>query len=198
MSEWWTYSLSDFLMFSPRTYYRLFELYNAAIWPAQLVAIALGVAILRAVAPRRSAGRDVPSPPCWRHAGSGWRGLSSCCATTPSIGRDAILPPASRSRRCSCSGPGSARPPALADRLGSRRHSRVRHPALCALRSSPDRRADRTAMAAGRSFRRRAGSHGDRDDRRADRGPSAALGLARYSCALVRGERGDAVDDAIA
>ena len=46
MREWWTYSLSDFLMFSPRTYYRLFELYNAAIWPAQFVAIALGVAIL--------------------------------------------------------------------------------------------------------------------------------------------------------
>jgi hypothetical protein len=46
MSEWWTYSLSDFLMFSPRTYYRLFELYNAAIWPAQVAAIALGVTIL--------------------------------------------------------------------------------------------------------------------------------------------------------
>jgi Family of unknown function (DUF6064) len=46
MSEWWTYSLSDFLLFSPRTYYRLFELYNAAIWPAQIVAVALGLAIL--------------------------------------------------------------------------------------------------------------------------------------------------------
>jgi hypothetical protein len=46
MSEWWTYSLSDFLMFSPRTYYRLFELYNAAIWPLQIVGLALGVAIL--------------------------------------------------------------------------------------------------------------------------------------------------------
>jgi hypothetical protein len=46
MSEWWTYSLSDFLMFSPRAYYRLFELYNAAIWPAQLAALALGVAVL--------------------------------------------------------------------------------------------------------------------------------------------------------
>jgi uncharacterized protein DUF6064 len=45
MSEWWTYSLSDFLMFSPRTYYRLFELYNSAIWPLQLVGLALGVAI---------------------------------------------------------------------------------------------------------------------------------------------------------
>jgi Family of unknown function (DUF6064) len=46
MSEWWTYSLSDFLLFSPRTYYRLFELHNRAIWPAQLVALALGAAIL--------------------------------------------------------------------------------------------------------------------------------------------------------
>src|SRR5688500_16860073 len=45
MSEWWTYSLSDFLLFSPRTYYRLFELYNLAIWPAQLAALVLGVAI---------------------------------------------------------------------------------------------------------------------------------------------------------
>lgn len=45
MSEWWTYTLSDFLMFSPQTYYRLFELYNAAIWPAQIAAIVLGLAI---------------------------------------------------------------------------------------------------------------------------------------------------------
>jgi uncharacterized protein DUF6064 len=46
MSEWWTYSLSDFLLFSPRIYYRLFELYNAAIWPLQVAALALGAAIL--------------------------------------------------------------------------------------------------------------------------------------------------------
>jgi hypothetical protein len=46
MSEWWTYSLSDFLLFSPRTYYRLFELYNADIWPGQVAALVLGFAIL--------------------------------------------------------------------------------------------------------------------------------------------------------
>jgi Family of unknown function (DUF6064) len=46
MSEWWTYSLSDFLLFSPRIYYRLFELYNAAIWPLHVAALALGAAIL--------------------------------------------------------------------------------------------------------------------------------------------------------
>jgi hypothetical protein len=46
MGEWLTYSLSDFLLFSPRTYYRLFELYNRAVWPAQLLALALGAAVL--------------------------------------------------------------------------------------------------------------------------------------------------------
>jgi Family of unknown function (DUF6064) len=46
MSEWWTYSLSDFLLFSPRTYYRLFELYNLAVWPWHLLAIVLGLAVL--------------------------------------------------------------------------------------------------------------------------------------------------------
>lgn len=46
MPEWWSYSLSDFLLFAPRTYYRLFELYNAEIWPAQLAALAFGIAIL--------------------------------------------------------------------------------------------------------------------------------------------------------
>jgi hypothetical protein len=58
MSEWWTYTLSDFLLFSPRTYYRLFELYNAAIWPAQIAAVAAGV-FLAALARRggEAAGR---------------------------------------------------------------------------------------------------------------------------------------------
>lgn len=45
MPEWWTYSLSDLVMYSPQTYYRLFELYNAAIWPAQIVAIGAGASI---------------------------------------------------------------------------------------------------------------------------------------------------------
>lgn len=46
MSEWWTYRISSFLLFSPRTYHRLLELYNTAIWPLQLVALGLGIAIL--------------------------------------------------------------------------------------------------------------------------------------------------------
>ena len=50
MSEWWTYSLSDFLMFSSRSYYRLIESYNAAIWPAHLLALVAGVVVINAIA----------------------------------------------------------------------------------------------------------------------------------------------------
>jgi len=46
MADWLSYTLSDFLLFSPRTYYRLFELYNRAIWPAQILALLLGLVIL--------------------------------------------------------------------------------------------------------------------------------------------------------
>jgi len=53
MSEWWTYGLSDFLMFSARVYYRLFEQYNAALWPAHGLTLAAGLAMLYALARRR-------------------------------------------------------------------------------------------------------------------------------------------------
>jgi len=55
VSEWWTYTLHDFLLFSPRTYYRLFELYNREIWPAQVLTSGAGVAILLAL--RRDGAR---------------------------------------------------------------------------------------------------------------------------------------------
>jgi hypothetical protein len=46
MSEWWKYTISDFLLFSPRTYYRMIERYNEAVWPGHLLALALGVIII--------------------------------------------------------------------------------------------------------------------------------------------------------
>ena len=46
MSEWWTYRPSDFLMFAPRTWWRLFELHNAALWPAQPLLVLAGLAWL--------------------------------------------------------------------------------------------------------------------------------------------------------
>jgi uncharacterized membrane protein YozB (DUF420 family) len=46
MPEWWTYRLSDFLLFSPRTYYRMIERLNESAWPAHLLTLALGCTIL--------------------------------------------------------------------------------------------------------------------------------------------------------
>ena len=68
MSEWWTYSLSDFLLFSPRTYYRLIELYNVAVWPLQVIAPAAGIAILAlwlAGGPWRTRSAAALLAACW-------------------------------------------------------------------------------------------------------------------------------------
>jgi hypothetical protein len=46
MPEWWEYALSDFLLFSPRTYYRLLERYNEAVWPIHVAMLGLGFLIL--------------------------------------------------------------------------------------------------------------------------------------------------------
>ena len=54
-SAWWTYRPEDLLMVSPRVYARLFELHNQALWPAQLLVLALGavaVAVLLRPGPR--------------------------------------------------------------------------------------------------------------------------------------------------
>jgi hypothetical protein len=72
MSEWWTYRLSDFLMFSPATYWRLVERYNRDVWPLQLVAIAAGAMLLWWAAVRRpAAGRVVAAvlAPVWLWVG---------------------------------------------------------------------------------------------------------------------------------
>jgi hypothetical protein len=44
MSEWWTYTLGDFLMFSPSNYWRLVENYNREVWPAQVAGLIAGIA----------------------------------------------------------------------------------------------------------------------------------------------------------
>jgi hypothetical protein len=72
MSEWWTYRLTSFLLFSPRTYHRLFELYNVAIWPLQILALAIGVAIVALLLSRtRHRDRTVAGllAICWLWAG---------------------------------------------------------------------------------------------------------------------------------
>jgi hypothetical protein len=54
MSEWWTYRPKSFLLFSERTYHRLFELYNAEIWPAHVLAIGAGLVLWLALLQRRA------------------------------------------------------------------------------------------------------------------------------------------------
>ncbi len=44
MSDWWSYRPRDFLMFAPRTYWRLFEMHNDAWWPLPLWGVAAGLA----------------------------------------------------------------------------------------------------------------------------------------------------------
>ena len=46
MPEWWSYSLADFLMFSPRTWYRLLERHNESVWPMPAFTLGLGLALM--------------------------------------------------------------------------------------------------------------------------------------------------------
>jgi hypothetical protein len=55
MPEWWTYRPSDFLLFSPRTYYRMIERYNEALWPFHILALTLGCVVLVLLLRRRPA-----------------------------------------------------------------------------------------------------------------------------------------------
>ncbi|WP_428029940.1 DUF6064 family protein [Ancylobacter sp.] len=58
MPEWSSYGLEDFLLFSPRAYWRLFEAQNAALWPLQLATMAAGLALLLLIL--RRPGRAKP------------------------------------------------------------------------------------------------------------------------------------------
>lgn len=49
MAAWSTYSLEDFVLFSPRVYWRMFELQNAAVWPAQFAAVAAATLLVAAL-----------------------------------------------------------------------------------------------------------------------------------------------------
>jgi hypothetical protein len=82
MSEWWTYRPEDFLLFSPRVYWRLFELHNAALWPGQLAAVAL-LAVLVWLAAARPAGhaRLITAALALAWAFTGWAFVWSRTAT---------------------------------------------------------------------------------------------------------------------
>jgi hypothetical protein len=55
MSEWWTYRAEDFLLFSSRVYWRMFELHNATLWPLHVLTLAAGALIILLLAWRPGA-----------------------------------------------------------------------------------------------------------------------------------------------
>ena len=62
MQEWWSYRPGDFLLFSPRTYWRLFQLANEALWPLQIPVLLIGAGILAMLfRPRAWADRVIPA-----------------------------------------------------------------------------------------------------------------------------------------
>jgi hypothetical protein len=50
MADWWTvwssYRLANFMMFSPQVHDRMLEAHNQALWPAQILALAVGAGVL--------------------------------------------------------------------------------------------------------------------------------------------------------
>ena len=46
MDAWWTYGITDLVLFTPETYFRLFELHHREWWPMQLACLAMAVVIL--------------------------------------------------------------------------------------------------------------------------------------------------------
>ena len=69
MSEWSTYRLGSFLMFSPRTYAGLVERYNAELWPLQPLLVALGGLALAWAWRARS---PAPGRWVWALLGAAW------------------------------------------------------------------------------------------------------------------------------
>lgn len=53
MSEWWTYRLSDFLMFSPAVYARMVERYQRELAPLPWLLLALGLGLVALAVLRR-------------------------------------------------------------------------------------------------------------------------------------------------
>ena len=60
MADWPPYALADFLLFSERTYLRLFELHNGKFWPLQVLTVAAAsAAAVLLLRDHRHAGRVV-------------------------------------------------------------------------------------------------------------------------------------------
>lgn len=70
MAAWLSYSLADFIPFSPEAYLRLFERYHADIWPLQLLGWVAGLGLLWLFRRRRAVAAAALLAACWL-----WTGL---------------------------------------------------------------------------------------------------------------------------
>jgi hypothetical protein len=62
MQEWWSYRPEDFLLFSSRTYWRMFQLANETVWPLQIPMLLIGGTILAMLfCPPAWADRVIPA-----------------------------------------------------------------------------------------------------------------------------------------
>ena len=59
MNEWWTYDIADLVLFTPGTYFRLFELYHRDWWPVQLACLAVAMVILLCLRLKSNRGNRV-------------------------------------------------------------------------------------------------------------------------------------------
>ncbi|MBF0333586.1 MAG: hypothetical protein HQL40_08050 [Alphaproteobacteria bacterium] len=96
MPEWWSYSPQDFVMFSPRAYFRLLERHHQALWPMQIGAIALGLAIPALLRGHRDRLATIVLAACW--AWVAWSFLYMRFATIRPLADISEAP--ARSRRC--------------------------------------------------------------------------------------------------
>jgi len=58
LTEWWTYRIDSFLLFSARTYQRLVESTNTDAWPLQMITLMAGVGLLLWLGRPHSQRRD--------------------------------------------------------------------------------------------------------------------------------------------
>jgi len=193
MSEWWTYRAEDFLLFSPRVYWRLFELHNAALWPLHLLTLAAGLIVILLIARRPGGGTRWPAlilAVLWIFVG--WSFLWNRYATinwaaaylAPAFAVEGILL-LIVSLRWSRLRPARAR---WLDRIS---HLRFR---TC--RSAIAGAAAGTRLDLVRGLWHRAGSDGDGDTRRSASRPRQAVAIAAADPrTLVPHERPDPSDD---
>lgn len=88
MGEWSTYALEDFLMFSPRTFYRLLERHNEELWPWHVAVLAAAVVLVALLVRRdRQADRAAAALVALGWLGAAWLWLAGRFAAIQTGGR---------------------------------------------------------------------------------------------------------------